>query len=423
MKTFITPTSASPSAKIVLHPAFLFTLVNASMFALFALTPDDFFEKVLLVKKGDVGLSAMLVGLTIACFVAGTFLGQAVHKIGLGTRTISRESRGRQLYWLDFLHVVLMVVAGLGMLGTFRDMALNPAKILAVLGHLNYVKQEFYDAYTWYTAFRVFMIGGWIIRFALTNVYHYRPRRLGLIFGIFDAICFFIISSRLVILMIMTIAITLKLRSVRSLVPVVATGLALLILGSSVFLAGVYLRGAVDGKSFIEVATEGTLGYFVTPFSYLPEVVTNSKPVLAPQMPYVTPLVCLLKDGNETAALLAPNDFFNVCDNFSFYYGSYTPLSLFGQTYIDCGSVLLTAIFVVVLGLIAGVTFAWFARGMLPGILTYPLIAATIVDSYRLPLITQNIVFQNLFILAVAAVVLNHYAIRQSAAGETVSDD
>ncbi len=53
------------------------------------------------------------------------------------------------------------------------------------------------------------------------------------------------------------------------------------------------------------------------------------------------------------------------------------------------------------------------------GLLLYPLVAATILDSYRLPLIIQNLIFGNIVALLIICFISKRFVVRFDQAAET----
>jgi hypothetical protein len=170
-----------------------------------------------------------------------------------------------------------------------------------------------------------------------------------------------------------------------------------LLLGT--FALGTYLRDPKVASGDFSALTRVFVGYFGTPYNYLPGILEHCSPVFAPQQLLLAPVLALLPA--ELSKPLSPNSFGEVCNAPAFFNPYFTPLSLPGHLYVFTGSVVLVAMFVFSYGFVANAVYRLYMANNDYGLLLYPLIAATLLDSYRLPLIIQNLIFGNILALLI----------------------
>lgn len=391
------------------HPVILFAGVNLVAFGFFFFTPAEMFRKELFIPKGDPVLSLLLMLLTASLFATGSMFAAG---LPIRSRMIA-DPLPRETFHdnLSLASNALFVVAIIAFVSTAYTAGVGLSTF--TIGQFNAARDAFYASYNVLTPFRIFFLSAWIVRFYLVA----RGRRFGmvsLVLGLAStAMAFTLISSRLSVLIIAVGFIMLVYRGPRRFVwvfPVVAFS-APVLLGA--FIAGTYLRDARVASGDFSALAMILVGYFGTPYNYLPSVLEYCSPEVAPLQLLLSPIFALLSAGSS-APLFSPNIADTVCNLPAFYNASFTPFSLPGELYISSGSLVVVAAFLLFYGFLANAAYRLYKADNDYGLLLYPMIAATLFDSYRLSLITQNFVFGNLLALLTACFLCKRIEFRLS---------
>jgi hypothetical protein len=371
-------------------PLSLFLIVNVLVFLVFVATPTSYFVTELRIPKGDAWSSFLILIICIVLFAVG-----ALFALVVPTKTSSFKMNPKRLSWFAALFFLLSF---LGFVMTVLGSGVGFSSF--VVGQFNAVKDRFYASYNLFTPFRIFFLSGWVIVFYLIRE-RFRVSWFVIGLGLIDlGLTFVLNSSRLSILLLIGSSIPLlwgKSRINFRLVLMIFSSFVLLIV---VFAFGAFLRDSGTAAGQFSSLLRNFSGYFATPYSYLAFVPQMCSPQLAPQQLFFFPLMQLLPES-WTQPWMVNN--YSVCRLEAFYNESFTVLSLPGELFVVSGSWLLVGAFFVCFGFVTNGFFRLFLAKNRFGLLVYPLLAATLFDSYRLPLAITNFVFGNLLALFVVA--------------------
>jgi hypothetical protein len=366
-----------------------------------------------LIPKGDPGISLLILLAFVLVFVVGSI---AAAGIPMRKHKDYYPYRGNMFYKnLASASNFLFIVSILAYVWTGYAAGIGISSLAA--GQLNEVKAVFYENYNIMSPFRIFFISGWILRIYLAAKGK-RAGKVGLVLGIvailLDAT---LTSARLTFLILAVGFVTLMYRKAR---PFQRVFLILVIsapLLVAVFALGSYLRDARVASGDLSFLITMFVGYFGTQYNYLPGILEYCSPVFAPQQLLLSPVLDVLPV--ELSQPLSPNSAEEVCNLPAFYNESFSPLSIPGDVYVFTGSITLVVLFVFFYGFVANMVYRLYRADNDYGLLLYPLIAATLLDSYRLPLIIQNLIFANIVALLIICFLSKRYTIRFSSTKRT----
>jgi oligosaccharide repeat unit polymerase len=374
-----------------LTPFNLFLIVNASIFAVFCLTPSSYFMNQLGISKGDPLWSFLILANFAFLFVLGTILALILPK----TNTYLEMNSKR----LAFCATMLFWVSFLGFISTIFTSGVRPSNF--VVGQFNLLRDQFYQSYNIFTPFRIFFLSGWMIIFFLIR----EKKKISLFaigLGSLDLIINFVFnSSRLSILLLTGGFIVLILGRSKLNLLLISRVFVTVIALVFVFAFGAFLRDAGTAAGQTSSLLRNYVGYFATPYSYLAFVPNACHPQFAPQQLFFYPILQFLPE--KIANQWNINDI-SVCRTENFYAPEFNVLSLPAELFVGSGSWVLVGIYFVFYGFITNVFYRLFRTGNRFGLMVYPLLSATLLDSYRLPLMMTNVVFGNLVALTVVAI-------------------
>lgn len=399
--------TVSPTARRLWHPASLFLVVNGAVMLAYLLVPSSAFQSHYHARYSSPFAVAGVLSLAFIPFLVGSLVGSATlgHR-RLGASTLVHRSVLRALY---IVSATLFVASFVGFAVTAAKTGISLSNLPHLVGDFNQLKYAFRGQYGLATPFRLLYVAGWAVMLALTMVYKQRGSLVVAVIGAVDlAFAFTFGASRLSVLLVFLIIATHLVRHIRSPLALLRIVLAVAILGFAVFSLGVFFRtggnrlnaGALANKTLIVLG-----GYFLTPLAYGPSILGSCRPGLVPYEPFLKPVTSPMRTYFHVG--LPQNSIEAVCPGLAgFYNVQYSPIGLIGTSYLANGSILGTVVFVFLYGAFAGLLYRLWSQATLLGFLGYPLIVGTIFDSYREPLLVQNVMAVNLFVVVLLGVAL-----------------